>query len=286
MTWQHFADGRSPTSFTSRANEQEVNLPQTVRIREIREETRAIRTFVLDAELQGSVPGQFIMLWLPGVDEKPMSIAWPAPLTVTVARVGPFSTALHQRKEGDRVGWRGPYGRGFSLLPERPALLVGGGCGVIPLYFLATRALQQGIPTTIALGAHTALDLPYVERFRALEGANVVLTTDDGSIGRRGFVTTAVCELLDRASDAPAIYACGPEPMLVAVHKICRERGIPGQLSLERYMKCGFGVCGQCALDGRLVCRDGPVFDAAELDDLREFGHYHRSAAGRRLPIR
>jgi NAD(P)H-flavin reductase len=179
-------DGRSLMRF-NRVNEHEVNLPQTVRIREIREETRTIRSFVLDVELEGSVPGQFIMLWLPGVDEKPMSIAWPAPLTVTVARVGPFSAALHQRKEGDRVGWRGPYGRGFSLLPERPAVLIGGGCGVTPLYFLAARAVEQNISTIVALGAHTALDLPYVERFRALHGVELVLTTDDGSLGRRGF---------------------------------------------------------------------------------------------------
>jgi dihydroorotate dehydrogenase electron transfer subunit len=270
----------------NRVNEHEVNLPQTVRIREIREETRTIRSFVLDVELEGSVPGQFIMLWLPGVDEKPMSIAWPAPLTVTVARVGPFSAALHQRKEGDRVGWRGPYGRGFSLLPERPAVLIGGGCGVTPLYFLAARAVEQNISTIVALGAHTALDLPYVERFRALHGVELVLTTDDGSLGRRGFVTTVVSELLDQAPLPPAIYACGPEPMLVALYKVCRERNIPGQFSLERYMKCGFGVCGQCALDGLLVCRDGPVFDAAQLDGLHEFGQYQRSAAGRRLPLR
>ncbi len=285
VTWRHFVDGRSLMSF-DRVNKHEVNLPQTVRIREIREETRTIRSFILDAELEGSVPGQFIMLWLPGVDEKPMSIAWPAPLTVTVARVGPFSAALHQRREGDRVGWRGPYGRGFSLLPERPAVLIGGGCGVPPLYFLAARAVEQNIPTTVALGAHTALDLPYVERFRALRGVDVVLTTDDGSLGRRGFVTAVVSELLDQAPLLPAIYACGPEPMLVALHKICRERNIPGQFSLERYMKCGFGVCGQCALDGLLVCRDGPVFDVAQLDGLHEFGQYHRSAAGRRLPLR
>ena len=92
-----------------------MTLPQTVRIREIRDETRTVRTFVLDAEMPEAEPGQFVMLWLPGVDEKPISIAHPTPLTLTVARVGPFSTALHQRKAGDRVGWRGPYGCGLSL---------------------------------------------------------------------------------------------------------------------------------------------------------------------------
>ena len=134
-----------------------MTLPQTVRIRDIQGETRTIRTFVLDAELSEAQPGQFVMLWLPGVDEKPISIARPAPLTLTVARVGPFSTALHSRKIGDRVGWRGPYGRGFSLHEDRPALLVAGGYGAAPLYFLATQAVALGIPTTVVLGARTAL---------------------------------------------------------------------------------------------------------------------------------
>ncbi len=272
-----------------------MTLPQTVPIREIRQETRTIRTFVLEARLPQAEPGQFVMLWLPGVDEKPMSIAHPDPLTVTVARVGPFSTALHGRKVGDPIGWRGPYGRGFSLpgdaegVAERPVLLVSGGCGVGPIYFLAQRAVERGFPTAVAIGARTGLDLPYVDRFRAL-GVDLHLATDDGSQGERGYVTELAARLVERALRAaaqpPILYACGPERMLVVLHRFCREQGIPGQLSLERYMKCGFGVCGQCALDGFLVCQDGPVFDAAQLDGLRDFGVAHRSATGRRLPIR
>jgi len=264
---------------------QRVTLPQSVRIREIRDETRTVRTFVLDAEIPEAEPGQFIMLWLPGVDEKPISIAHPAPLTLTVARVGPFSTALHQRKAGDRVGWRGPYGRGFSLRQDQPALLVAGGYGVAPLYFLATRAVARSVPTAVALGARTALDLLYVEQFRALE-VDLLLATDDGSLGHRGYVTDLIARPTNQPTNQPTIYACGPEPMLVALHRLCRERAIPGQLSVERYMKCGFGICGQCALDGLLVCQDGPVFSVEQLDGLRDFGHVHRSATGRRLPIR
>jgi len=264
--------------------ESKATLPQPVRIREIRDESRTIRTFVLDAEAPGAEPGQFVMLWLPGVDEKPMSVAHPAPLTFTVDRVGPFSTALHGRKVGDRLGWRGPYGRGFSLRKGQPALLVSGGCGVGPLYFLATRAVERDIPTTVALGARTALDLPYVDQFRALS-VDLLLATDDGSLGYKGTVTDAILQSPFSNLHAP-IYACGPEPMLVAIHRLCRERSIPGQLSLERYMKCGFGICGQCAMDGYLVCQDGPVFDVEQLDGLRDFGHTQRSATGRRLPIR
>jgi len=267
-----------------------VGLPQIVAIRETIVESRTISTFVLDATVPAADPGQFVMLWIPGVDEKPMSIAYPDPLTLTVDCVGPFTTVLHQRKPGNLVGWRGPYGRGFRVHPDRHALLVSGGCGVGPMYFLAVRALEQGVPVTVALGARTALDLPYVERFESL-GVELLLATDDGSRGAQGYVTAVAEAWLDRrrhsrAGLAPAVYACGPEPMLVATWRLCRERNLPGQISIERYMKCGFGICGQCAMDGLLVCQDGPVFSVEQLDGVRDFGHAHRTATGRRLPIR
>jgi dihydroorotate dehydrogenase electron transfer subunit len=154
-----------------------------------------------------------------------------------------------------------------------------------PVYFLATRAVEQGIRTHVALGARSANDLPYVGRFDSL-GVDLHVATDDGTAGHRGSAVDLVAHLTGNPANPPAVYACGPEPMLVALHRLCRERGLPAQLSLERYMKCGFGICGQCALDGYLVCQDGPVFNAAELDGLRDFGRARRSATGRRLPIR
>jgi dihydroorotate dehydrogenase electron transfer subunit len=261
-----------------------VTLPQTVHIRDIREDTLTIRTFVLDAEIPEAEPGQFVMIWLPGLDEKPMSIAHPSPLTITVARVGPFTIKLHQRKVGDVLGWRGPYGRPFSLRENKHALLLGGGCGVGPMRFLATRAVERGISTTVALGARSDNELACLGDFEAL-GTDLIITTDDGSRGHRGYVTQAITTFAKAHRDLN-VYACGPEPMLVAIHKICREQSIPGQLSLERYMKCGFGICGQCALDGLLVCQDGPVFDVEQLDGLCDFGKARRTAAGRRLPLR
>jgi dihydroorotate dehydrogenase electron transfer subunit len=261
-----------------------LSLPQIVRIEDIWDETRTIRTFVLNAEIEEAEPGQFVMLWLPGVDEKPLAVARPAPLTLTVARVGNFSTALHRRKIGDQVGWRGPYGRGFSLHPDRRALLVAGGYGAAPLYFLAARAAERGIPTSVAVGARKALDLLYVERFEAL-GVEVLVSTDDGSMGERGYVTEIVSRVVAQEPEI-AVYACGPEQMLVAIHRLCLEHETPGQFSLERYMKCGFGICGQCALDDLLVCQDGPVFTVEQLDGLRDFGSVHRSTTGRALPIR
>lgn len=258
-------------------------LPQMVSIREIRVESRRVRTFVLDMALPEARPGQFVMLWLPGVDEKPISIAHPVPLTLTVARVGPFSTALHRVREGDKVGVRGPFGRGFQLHPDRPALLIGGGYGVAPLYFLACYAVRQEIPTTVVVGARRANDLIYVDRFQAL-GVELVVATDDGSAGQRGTAVAAALEAA-RRDPPPAVYACGPELMLVAVLRLCQEYSLPGQLSVERYMKCGFGLCGQCALDGMLVCLDGPVFPVEDLAGLTEFGRFRRNPTGRRMPV-
>jgi dihydroorotate dehydrogenase electron transfer subunit len=266
-----------------RSPKRDNDLPRTVRIRDVRNETRTIRTFILEADLPEAKPGQFIMLWLPGLDEKPMSIAYPTPLTVTVARVGAFTTELHQRSAGDLVGWRGPYGHGFSLQEDKPALLVSGGCGVGPLHFLASQAVERGIPTTVAIGARTALDLPYTDQFQAM-GVEVIIATDDGSAGYKGFITDAILTTLEGPD--PAIYACGPEMMLVALHRLCLERNLPGQFSVERYMKCGFGICGQCAMDDLLVCMDGPVFTVEQLEGVRDFGSVRHSATGRRLPIR
>jgi dihydroorotate dehydrogenase electron transfer subunit len=112
------------------------------------------------------------------------------------------------------------------------------------------------------IGAQTGTDVVFADRFTAL-GARVEITTDDGSLGMQGLATDAAEHLLDEARrvdhDYQALYACGPEPMLDAVERLARAHGLPAQLSYERYMRCGFGVCGSCAHHGWLVCRDGPV---------------------------
>ncbi len=257
-----------------------MSLPVMARIRDVVEESRRVRTFVLDAKVEAD-PGQFVMVWLPGVDEKPMSIANPDPLTITVARIGPFTTSLHQARVGSMVGIRGPYGRGFSLYRDRPMLLVAGGCGVAPLYFLALRAVEAGLLPTVAVGARSGGEMLYAARFQAL-GVRLLLATDDGSLGHKGPVT----DLARReAEGSPALYACGPELMLVALLDLCRERGLAGQFSVERYMKCGVGICGHCALDGLLVCQDGPVFSVEQLEAVRDLGRFRRNPTGRRLPV-
>jgi len=254
-------------------------MPSISHIVRITDESRSVRTFELDTAIEAE-PGQFLMVWLPGVGEKPFSIMNPDPLSITVARVGPFSVAMHQRKVGDPVGWRGPFGRPFTLCGEN-LLLIAGGYGAAPLHFLAARAREAGLSTCLAIGARTGGELILLDKFRQI-GCVTVLATDRGDVGYHGYVTKAIAS---RLSEFDMVYACGPERMLYAVAQMCWEAGVPAQVSLERYMKCGFGLCGQCAMDDKLVCKDGPVFDIEELRHSRDFARFTRSATGRRVPL-
>lgn len=244
------------------------SLPQVARIVQIVDESPRVRTLVFGLSMAAE-PGQFVMAWLPGVDEKPFSLMRAQPVTLTIARVGPFSSAVHRLGVGDRLWLRGPLGQPFLLPPietdQPPAggagsealLLVAGGYGVAPLYFLAERARPQGWEVWVVIGAQTAADVVLADRFAAL-GTQVQIATEDGSRGEQGLATDAVERLLD-STRFRMMYACGPEPMLDAVEGLAQRYRLPAQLSYERYMRCGFGVCGSCSRDGWLVCRDGPV---------------------------
>ena len=214
-------------------------------------------------------PGQFVMAWLPDIEERPFSIVDDDPLTLTVARVGPFTQALAAARPGTRIWVRGPFGRGFRLLGEKH-LLVGGGCGAAALALLAKRARMAGHQVTVGLGARASEGLMLGWRFLDL-GCRVILATDDGSQGVRGTALDAVGEpLAGRWPDS--VYACGPEPMLQALAARCDQLGLPCWLSIEAVMKCGMGVCGSCHQGARLVCQDGPVFPAHEMLEIWALG--------------
>ncbi len=261
-------------------------VPAALRVLEVRRENaRAVTVFLSlgdlgdqpGLELGQFVPGQFFMVWVPRVDEKPYAVSYAdeARVGITVQVRGPFSTRLAAAEPGDRVGLRGPYGRGFWGAEgwgqgERVAL-VGGGCGMAVLAPLA-EALPEA---QVVQGARTADGLFFLERFRGQ-----VVYTDDGSAGERGLPT----EWLAGAAAGGGlgmVYGCGPEAMLAAVAGVCREAGVPAQLSLERYMKCGIGVCGQCDCDGRRVCVEGPTFSLDELAAMQSFGRRRRDKTGR-----
>ncbi len=237
------------------ANDWRPDLPQAARIVETKAENDRTRTFVLDLHLAAR-PGQFVMAWLPGVEERPLSLIAGDPVSFTVARVGPFTTALHQLRVGDRIWVRGPYGNGFDVRGQR-LLCVGGGYGVAPMLFVARQAVAAGRRVTAVIGARTAADLLFTDRFAAL-GCPVITTTDDGSAGMRGVVTDGIRQALEQ--ELPdEVYACGPRPMLEAILRLCQAEGLPCQLSWENKMRCAMGICGTCEQDGWLVCREGPV---------------------------
>ena len=239
-----------------------------------RDEAREVRTIWLHHEMKLQ-PGQFIMLWIPRLDEKPYAVSALAPgrIAVTVRRRGSFSTRLMEMQRGDAVGVRGPYGNGF--VPAASGIIVAGGCGLAPLALL-----KEMMPDAqLICGAQTEVELMFRDRFK-----DMIICTDDGSAGHHGFPTDILREQLAQAREK-TVYTCGPEAMMRAVFDICEEYGASCQAGLERYMKCGFGVCGQCACDEMLVCRDGPVFASDALRQMPEFGHMRRLKDGRRVNV-
>ncbi len=216
-------------------------------------------------------PGQFIMVWIPGVDEKPYTISFHEKdrFGITIEAKGIFSRRAATLTPGDMVGIRGPFGNGFDIIASPHAAVVAGGCGMAPLAPLVER-LDPNL--FFVHGARTKDFILYPRRFAAKRH----FTTDDGSLGHRGFVTDLLAAEIKRRMDQAQpqfdmVYACGPEVMMHAVFTLCEVNGIPCQVSLERYMRCGFGVCGACVCSDRVVCTDGPVFHSDQLQKMTDF---------------
>lgn len=247
-------------------------------------ESETVTSFVFNHPLE-SKPGQFVMLWLPRVDEKPISISYNdgKKFVVTVAAVGPFSTAISKLKPGDKLGIRGPFGTSYPLSNHKKIALVGGGYGAAPMAYLANEARKKGITTYFIEGARSKDNLLFVERMEQA-GVNVLLATDDGSIGRKGYCTEVLKDLMKQVK-IDCIYTCGPEGMMRTVIDISDEHNTSCYVSVERYMKCGFGICGQCCVDdlGIRMCKEGPCMTKELAKRIKEFGHYHRDAMGRKV---
>lgn len=239
-------------------------LPTAARIAAIERDNYRTKTFILDARLNAT-PGQFVMAWLPRFDEKPFSLVNADPVTLMITAVGPFTRLVHELAEGDHLWLRGPFGHGFDApAMQRRLALVGGGYGVAPLLWLAQQQLARGAQITAILGARTAADLLYVERFAHLAamphpGAlTVQLTTEDGSAGAPGRVTDVLAPLVTQG-EIDGVYACGPHGMLAALETLTQQTGLPCQTSWEAYMRCAIGICGACEHAGQVLCLDGPV---------------------------
>lgn len=269
---------------------QEVGNPTSIRITRIVEENRSCHTLYFDIPWNDCSiqPGQFIMVWIRGVDEIPMGICYhdDKEMAMTVKRVGKATEALQALQPGDYVGVRGPFGNGFTLNCKNP-LLIGGGIGMAPLRYLTQPLLHVGSNVTLLVAAMTESELLlYDFENRASNKFKLKIATDDGSRGFEGLATELADSLLKK-NDFDRIYACGPELMMAGLLNLALDYGIPLEASLERYMKCGCGICGTCAMDprGLMVCVDGPVFSDEQLQNIDEFGSYTRDSTGQRRPL-
>jgi dihydroorotate dehydrogenase electron transfer subunit len=250
-------------------------------------------TLVAPRIAEAARPGQFVHV-LAGEDRsfplrRPFSIHRvepPGTVEVVFDVVGAGTLALSRLRPHDAVDVLGPLGRPFTP-PEEPAgcLLVGGGYGTAPLFFLATELRARRCRVDFAVGAATAARLLDAMEAKRL-GHSLTVTTDDGSAGRRGLVTDPLPDLLARTG-AALVYACGPMPMLAAVSRVAAAAGVPCQVAVEEQMACGTGICFSCVLpvggSGGLKpsppehggpgdeirmarsCLEGPVFDGAAI---------------------
>lgn len=258
------------------------DIPQAVKILDIVQENSIVKTYTLDISLGGQA-GQFANIWIPGLNEKPFSIASDdgTKMQFSIATVGPFSSALAEKKVGDRIGIRGPYGREFTWQANQKIAFVAGGYGAAPMYFLAEQAIANGCEVEFIVGARSEDLLLYTEQIEELKGANLHIATDDGSLGHHGY-NTQLLEKIIAEKKIDCIYTCGPEMMMKRVSEIALEKQIAAQISVERYMKCGFGICGNCVNDGTGApsCKKGPVMHLEDVLKLKDFGKYHRDAEG------
>ena len=221
---------------------------------------------VLAGDASGfTAPGQFLDIKLPGFFlRRPISICdWDdASATVIYKLLGAGTEALSRLPEGTELDVLTGLGNGFdtSVSGPRP-LLMGGGVGIPPMYRLARDLQEQGKTPVVILGFNRAADMFYVDEFRAL-GAEVIVTTADGSAGIPGFVTDGV----PAAGEYTYVYACGPTAMLRALDGVIDG---PAQYSFEERMGCGFGACMGCTCETKAghkrVCKDGPVFRREEV---------------------
>ncbi len=211
-----------------------------------------------------SAPGQFVNVLIDGhYLRRPISVCDvdPGVITLIYKVVGAGTADLAKKEPGEKLSVLTGLGNGYdlSVSGERP-LLIGGGVGVPPMYYLARKLIGQGRGVTVAMGCNRKEDIFYADEFRAL-GAGVVIATLDGSFGIKGTAVDAIRDL-----DYTYFYACGPEPMLKALWKCAKTSG---QLSFERRMGCGFGACMGCSCrtiaGEKRICKDGPVLTREEI---------------------
>jgi dihydroorotate dehydrogenase electron transfer subunit len=268
-----------------------LNRPRVVPILEVMDEASSMRSLsFIDKLTASALPGQFGMVWAPGVDEVPMSLMPRGKdniVTITVKERGSGTSALLRKRPGELIGIRGPYGTGFTCAGVKKVLMIGGGTGAIPLLALLRRLASGDVECSFVLGARAGRELLFkgeIERLSNGTGGMFSITTDDGSIGTKGLATDEAGRVL-HAMSFDRVYTCGPEAMMKKVVDLALEGQIPAEAGLERIFKCGSGICGSCCIGPYLACKDGPVFSSETLRGLPEFGRLTRDASGRQAII-
>ena len=231
---------------------------------------------------QVSIPGQFVMI---RISENSFDPLLRRPISIMDASdsngciqifykiVGRGTSLLSKQLSDTMIDLVGPLGKGFRLPDsDKGIILIGGGIGLPPLYFLARKLKERSnSKVTVIIGAKSTPDLLLIDQFKAL-GASVIISTDDGSLGIKGTAVEALEITVKEISDSySSICACGPKGMLKAVKLLADKVGCPAQLSLENVMGCGVGACLGCIVQTtsgpQRICADGPVFDADVLLD-------------------
>jgi len=227
-----------------------------------------------------AVPGQFVMLRVS--ENRDPLLARPLGISAIISKTsmeivyrvaGRGTMMLSQIEPGHSLDMLGPLGQGFPL-PEKGVtpVLVAGGSGFPPLHFLSTRIGPQA---HLFIGARNRECLPPANILKSFKEnvAKMHIATEDGSMGKKGMSTDLLLDYLDRAGkkDRKTFFACGPRPMLEAVSRLAAEHAVPCYVSVEERMACGVGACMGCSVpvkEGgyKLVCKEGPVFDAREIE--------------------
>ena len=243
----------------------------------VERQQRGSQYFILVLQHAGNMvpiaPGQFVEVQVPGVREvmlrRPISIhdvdEERGTLTLLIQIVGNGTRRLSELQVGDTLNLVYPLGHGFTtdIPAQSKVLMVGGGAGIAPLLHLSKVLKAKGIECTILLGGRTAELIPVRDEFSPY--GNVLIATDDGSLGHKGLVISHPAF----SNPYDIIYTCGPTPMMKAVARSAAERGIRCEVSLENMMACGVGACLCCVTDTdeghKCVCKEGPVFDISTL---------------------
>lgn len=226
--------------------------------------TETVFKMKLDGDVSEITTGQFVNIKLDGLYlRRPISVCdcENGVLTLIYKVVGKGTEQMAKMTSGQELDVLTGLGNGYNTAPsgDKPVLL-GGGVGVPPLYMLAKKLIAEGKSVSVILGFNTKDEIFCEEDFKAL-GADVTVTTADGSYGVKGFVTDALKNI-----DYTYFYTCGPEPMLKAVYK---STSTSGQFSFEERMGCGFGACMGCSCKTvtgyKRICKDGPVLEKEEI---------------------